>query len=262
MIARVRGVSTRSIVSAVRLPLSRSTSAKTGLAPSRIAQLADAMNVRGVTTTSSPGPMRHMRRASSSATVPFMSAIARFTPRCAAYSRSNSRPSVAGPVVDLAAREDCDRPPRAHRPHSAATQFMGAFPGRGTPNTVAPSGTSRRQACTRAHRSRRRRSGCPALRRHRCRTRYARPTGHVAGQVCARADVHRLREPAVMVYGRPGVHDAAAPDRGADGDHGAGTDDGSGAKRRPWAHRSRRMNERGDGKSQRLRVAKACKAKS
>ena len=44
--------------------------------PLLIAQLAVAMNVRAGTTTSSPAPMSSARNASSSATVPFASAIA------------------------------------------------------------------------------------------------------------------------------------------------------------------------------------------
>ena len=59
MIALVRGERTRSIDAAVRLPLSRSTSANTGVAPCSTTQLVDAMKERGVTTTSSPGPIRH-----------------------------------------------------------------------------------------------------------------------------------------------------------------------------------------------------------
>jgi len=44
------------MVSGVTLPLSRSTSAKMGRAPVRTTQLAEAMNERGVTITSSPWP--------------------------------------------------------------------------------------------------------------------------------------------------------------------------------------------------------------
>lgn len=45
------------MVAAVMLPLSRSTSAKTGVAPAFTTHDTLAMNVRGVSTTSSPGPM-------------------------------------------------------------------------------------------------------------------------------------------------------------------------------------------------------------
>src|SRR3546814_7670119 len=46
-IALVRGVTTAEIVSAEILPLARSTSAKTGLAPALATQEIDAMKVRG-----------------------------------------------------------------------------------------------------------------------------------------------------------------------------------------------------------------------
>jgi len=47
---------------AVRLPLSRSMSAITGVAPTATTQLAVAMNVATRTTTSSPAPMRTLVR--------------------------------------------------------------------------------------------------------------------------------------------------------------------------------------------------------
>jgi hypothetical protein len=76
----VRSVSTAAIVSAVMLPLSRSTSANTGVAPTSRTQDALATNVRGVTTTSSPGPMPHARSTISSASDPLASAIDRPLP--------------------------------------------------------------------------------------------------------------------------------------------------------------------------------------
>ena len=94
--ARAAGVSTASIVAADSAWVSRSTSANTGLAPTVTIADAEAMNVRGVTTTSSPGPMPSPFRASSSATVPLASATACAHPVHAANSSSNRR--VSSPV--------------------------------------------------------------------------------------------------------------------------------------------------------------------
>ena len=52
------------------------------------------MKVRGVTTTSSPGPMPRPLRARSKASVPLDSAMAWRVPHQAANSRSNSRHSL------------------------------------------------------------------------------------------------------------------------------------------------------------------------
>ena len=81
MIALVLGVMARSIEAGVRLPLTRSTSAKMGAAPWRITELAEAMNDLGVVMTSSPWPIPNALRASSSAEVPFMTATACLLPR-------------------------------------------------------------------------------------------------------------------------------------------------------------------------------------
>src|SRR3546814_20739518 len=81
-IALVRGVTTAEIVSAEILPLARSTSAKTGLAPALATQEIDAMKVRGVTITSSSAlpplalPTPSPCNARSSATVPLATAMA------------------------------------------------------------------------------------------------------------------------------------------------------------------------------------------
>ncbi len=96
MMALVRGDSTARTVSGVMFWLSGSTSAKTGRAPHMTTVLADAMKLRGVTTTSSPGPMPRTCRARSSATVPFARAIPKRDPQARANSCSNARPS--GPV--------------------------------------------------------------------------------------------------------------------------------------------------------------------
>ena len=76
MMARVRGVITAAIAAAVMFWLSASTSAKTGRAPQVTTAPADAKKLRGVTMTSSPGPMPRARKASSSASVPLASAMA------------------------------------------------------------------------------------------------------------------------------------------------------------------------------------------
>ena len=90
--ALVLGDSTRAIVSAVMFWLLRSTSANTGVAPAVTMVEADARNVRGVVTTSSPGPMPSAFSARSSATVPFISAIAWRLPVQSANFFSNWRP--------------------------------------------------------------------------------------------------------------------------------------------------------------------------
>ena len=94
--ARVAGVSTASIVAAERFWVSRSTSANTGVAPAVTTEETEAMNDRGVTTTSSPAPMPSARNATSSASVPLASATACSHSAQAANSRSNSR--VSPPV--------------------------------------------------------------------------------------------------------------------------------------------------------------------
>ena len=67
MTARVRGVSTAAIDSAVMAWLSGSTSAKTGMPPAIGTQEAEATKLRGVTMTSSPGcrPMACSARSSA-----------------------------------------------------------------------------------------------------------------------------------------------------------------------------------------------------
>jgi hypothetical protein len=83
----------RAIESAVMFWLSGSTSANMGTAPRRMNALAEAMNVRGVTTTSSPSPIPRARNALSSATVPFAMATAYPAPTYEANSFSKIRPS-------------------------------------------------------------------------------------------------------------------------------------------------------------------------
>jgi len=94
MMALVRGVISGRMVSAVIFWLTGSTSAMTGVAPRMTMQEAEAMKVRLVVMTSSPGPIPRAYRASSSATVPLARAMACLTLQWAANSFSNSRPSV------------------------------------------------------------------------------------------------------------------------------------------------------------------------
>ena len=77
MIALVFLVKTALIVADEMLPLFISTSAKTGVAPALITQDTDAIKVRGVTTTSSPGSTPRPCKARSSAKVPLDKAIAK-----------------------------------------------------------------------------------------------------------------------------------------------------------------------------------------
>ena len=60
----------------------------------QIPQLAEAMNVRGVTMTSSPGPIPAALSAKSSASVPLASAMPCGAPQYSANSASNARTSV------------------------------------------------------------------------------------------------------------------------------------------------------------------------
>lgn len=91
MIALVRCVRTARTESTVMFWESRDTSAKTGLAPARTTQLAEAMNDRGVTITSSPAETPAASSARSSATVPFARETAKFPPKADANSASNCR---------------------------------------------------------------------------------------------------------------------------------------------------------------------------
>ena len=93
MTALVFDVRTFEIESAVMLPVLISTSANTGIAPALITLETEAIKVRGVTTTSSPGPIFRALRATSKAKVPFASETACSVPHQAANSFSNSRHS-------------------------------------------------------------------------------------------------------------------------------------------------------------------------
>src|SRR3546814_6712476 len=70
MTAFVRGVSIARTESGSIFWLTRSTSAKTGVAPAATTQLADAKKLRAGTITSSPGPTPSARSANSRASVP------------------------------------------------------------------------------------------------------------------------------------------------------------------------------------------------
>src|SRR3546814_3419922 len=76
MTAFVRGVSIARTESGSIFWLTRSTSAKTGVAPAATTQLADAKKLRAGTITSSPGPTPSARSASSRASVPLASDMA------------------------------------------------------------------------------------------------------------------------------------------------------------------------------------------
>ena len=76
MMALVRSVIIGRIVSAVAFWLCRSTSAKTDTAPRIAQQLAEAMKLRQVTITSSPGPIPNATSANSRASVPLATATA------------------------------------------------------------------------------------------------------------------------------------------------------------------------------------------
>ena len=92
IIAFVFGVNIGAIVAALRLPLSGSTSAKTGVAPAVTTHEIDAIKVRGVTITSHPGPIPRPLSAKSRARVPLLNAMACLLPAQSANSFSNSRP--------------------------------------------------------------------------------------------------------------------------------------------------------------------------
>src|SRR3546814_13818264 len=71
--AFVRGVSIARTESGSIFWLTRSTSAKTGVAPAATTQLADAKKLRAGTITSSTGPTPSARSANSRANVPLAS---------------------------------------------------------------------------------------------------------------------------------------------------------------------------------------------
>src|SRR3546814_18135379 len=74
--AFVRGVSIARTESGSIFWLTRSTSAKTGVAPAATTQLADAKKLRAGTITSSPGPTPSARSAHSRPSVPLASNLA------------------------------------------------------------------------------------------------------------------------------------------------------------------------------------------
>ena len=80
---------------ALRLKVAESMSAKTGRAPNRAIDPAVATKVKGVVTTSSPGPMPRAIRASRRASDPEAHAIAKRQPTNSAIS--SSRDSTSGP---------------------------------------------------------------------------------------------------------------------------------------------------------------------
>jgi hypothetical protein len=69
MTARVRGVIAAAIAAGSMLSVSRSMSAKTGLAPARTTAFAQDTNVKLGSTTSSPGPTPARVTAASNADV-------------------------------------------------------------------------------------------------------------------------------------------------------------------------------------------------
>lgn len=91
IIARLRGDSMRRADSGSILLLTGSMSAKTGVAPTATMQAALAKKLREGRITSSPAPTPKARSASSSATVPLLTAMPWGMPQNAANSASKAR---------------------------------------------------------------------------------------------------------------------------------------------------------------------------
>jgi len=98
----VRSVIAADTACGSRLPVSSLMSAKTIVAPSSEAQLAVATNVRGVVTTSSPGPTPRAAYATCRAAVPEVTDTAPGAPEMRV--RSSSKAVTAGPVVSQSPR--------------------------------------------------------------------------------------------------------------------------------------------------------------
>ena len=81
MIALVLGVIALATAAGSTLNVSRSTSTKTGLAPSRDTHPAVAKNVNVGQTTSSPGPTSRAISATSRASVPLVTPTACLVPQ-------------------------------------------------------------------------------------------------------------------------------------------------------------------------------------
>ena len=130
--ARVRSLKVGAMVAALMFCETGSTSAKTGRAPRMATQLADAMKLRGVTTTSSPVPMPSACSAASSATVPFAIATAyREFAGCRELALEGAA-LVPGPVVDPPGAQHGHRRPDLVRLEARpAGPYFHRFHGRG-----------------------------------------------------------------------------------------------------------------------------------
>src|SRR3954471_16415446 len=104
MIAFVRAVTRRATSSGSRFIVAASTSAKTGVAPTRAIDSGVAKNVKAGQITSSPGPMPSPSSTSTSASVPLPQPTVSGTPRYSAASSSNAF------VVGLKTRAPLSRP--------------------------------------------------------------------------------------------------------------------------------------------------------
>src|SRR5665213_341091 len=82
-----------------------SMSAKTGVAPQRRMELTEAKKVKGVVTTTSPGPMSRAAIASQRASVPLAQPTANGTPQAAAAAFSKL--ATSGPRINLCESQTC-----------------------------------------------------------------------------------------------------------------------------------------------------------
>ena len=99
MIAFVRDVSRRSTSAGSRFSVAASTSANTGVAPTRAIDSAVAKNVNAGQMTSSPAPIPSASRTSTSASVPFATPTVSGTPRYSAASCSKA--ATFGPNTNV-----------------------------------------------------------------------------------------------------------------------------------------------------------------
>ena len=122
MTARVLAVTARSAASRSIWKNSGSTSTKTGVAPARIAAVAEPTKVMSGIRTSSPSPMPSAIIAIDRASVPFGAK----TPNGAPVSASSSREkaSVSAPSVSQPLSTTCDTASRSASPSQGFTCGM------------------------------------------------------------------------------------------------------------------------------------------
>src|SRR5918996_1284570 len=145
-IAFVRGVIAASTAAGSRLRVFRSTSAKTGVAPSYSTQLEEATKEKGVVTTSSPGPMPARRTQRWSPAVPLETAAVWGAPTCsasAASKRSIIGPRERRPERSTSRTSSSSRPSIQGAESGISRAKLGAGSGRRLLGVLDPAGPAR-----------------------------------------------------------------------------------------------------------------------